>query len=187
MTVTFLTLALSFLAAPAPAPKLERPEAGKPPPRIAWITSAREGKFQLTDTEQKMVLVQRTVTEQVGGQEVKVTRTFMENKPLTVVRKLDVEKVRFYGVNGKQIETKEVRKLLTKDMPILLSADGKPVDRFYLRLAREGTLVLVVPPSAAASGMVGQPVPAQKLPPRPKPDRPRVERKEEAVPPPSKN
>jgi hypothetical protein len=61
-----------------------------------------------------------------------------------VVQKIDGEKVEIYGIDGKKISPEEVRKLARKTVPALLSADGKPVDPFYLRLAREGTLVIVV-------------------------------------------
>jgi hypothetical protein len=176
MTVPFLTLVLALPS--APAPKIERPEAGKLPPRVVWITPAREGKFEMVDTKQEMLPTQKTVTVQEDGQVRRVTQTVMVAVPRTVVRNLDIESVQFYGLDGKKIESKEVRKLLTKDMPALLSVDGKPVDRFYLRLAREGTLVLVVPPSADRPWGEAKPAPGQKLPPQPKP----VERKEEAVP-----
>ncbi|MGH7172293.1 MAG: hypothetical protein ACRELG_18610, partial [Gemmataceae bacterium] len=85
-----------------------------------------------------------------------------------VKRQLTLEDMRIYGPDGKKMESKDVKKLLTKPTPALLSVDGRPVDRFYLRLARKGTLVLVIPPPTGIPGKDFKIVPADKLPPRPR-------------------
>jgi len=173
MTVALLTLTLSLPAAPAPAPKMERPEG--PAPRVVMIAPAAEGKLTLVETQTRLVQQQRTVqVTTADGKVVPVTQTFMVQEPVPVMRIVDLDKVRVFGVDGKKIETKDVPKSLTQPMPALLSADGKPVDRFYLRLARKGTLVLVVPPTEGK--FVGKVMPApaaklvppQKLPPPPR-------------------
>lgn len=162
MTVTLLTLALSFPAAPAPVPKLERPQG--PAPRVAMITAAHDGKFQLVDTKQVLVQRQVQVNVQVGQQVRQVAQIVTVSVPVAEHRTLNVEDVRFYGLDGKKIEGEDAAKLMTKDMPALVSSDGKPVDRFYLRVAVKGTLVLVLPPSLedepALPGGVAMPAPA---------------------------
>jgi hypothetical protein len=164
MIVSLFTLAVTLPAAPVPAPKSERPEAGKPPPRVVWIAPARDGKFTLVDTVTVYAQVQKQKTVQEGVVARAVTWTEIEARPVMEQRILEIESVNFYGLDGKKIESKEVRKRLTRDMPALMSCDGKPVDRFYLKMAREGTLVLVIPPSAATPREEAKPVPERKRP-----------------------
>jgi RNA polymerase sigma factor (sigma-70 family) len=54
--------------------------------------------------------------------------------------------VHVYGTDGKEIEEAVWAKRLKKEIPVLVSADGQPVDRRHLRLVKEGTLVLVERP-----------------------------------------
>jgi hypothetical protein len=62
-----------------------------------------------------------------------------------VVAPVDGKAVRAFGVDGKAVDPKDVRARVTGPTVALLSTDGKAVDPFYLRLAKEGTLVLVGP------------------------------------------
>ena len=65
-----------------------------------------------------------------------------------VVARIDGKAVRAFGVDGKEVDPKDVRARVKGPTPALLSLDGKAVNPFYLRLAREGTLVLVGPVAA---------------------------------------
>jgi hypothetical protein len=164
MTSTFLTVALLLPAAPAPAPKATLPKG--PPPRIVSASIDSEGGFQFVELTTKYVPQQRTREVNVGGQVQKVTETVTVPVTVMVQRKVDGENVEVYGVNGKKIEPEEVRKRAGKTLPVLVSSDGKPVDPFYLRLAREGTLVLVLSakagPVPAPRDETPKPVPRDK-------------------------
>jgi hypothetical protein len=160
MTSTFLTLALLLPAAPAPAPKATLPKG--PPPRIVSASIDSEGGFQLLESTTEYVQQQRQRTVVVGGQTQTVTETVMVPVMRMIQRKVDGENVEVCGVDGKKIDPDEVRKLAGKTLPVLVSSDGKPVDPFFLRLAREGTLVLVI------SAKEPKPVPVPKTD-RPKP------------------
>ena len=142
MTSTFLTLALLLPAAPVPAPKTTLPKG--PPPRIVSASINSEGGFQFLEWTTEYVQQQRTREVVEGGQVRRVTETVMVPVTRMVERKVDGENVEAYGVDGKKIDRDDVRKLAGKTLPVLVSSDGKPVDPFYLRLAREGTLVLVI-------------------------------------------
>jgi hypothetical protein len=155
MTSTFLTLALWLPAAPVPAPKDALPKG--PPPRIVSVSIDPEGGFQFLEVTTQLVQEQRERAVLVGGQVQKVTETVMVPVQRMIQRKVDGENVEVYGIDGKKIDPEEVRKLARKTVPALVSSDGKPVDPFYLRLAREGTLVLVL------SGKEPKPVPAPKV------------------------
>ncbi len=88
---------------------------------------------------------------QDGQRVVQVVQTVVVTVPVSKIIKLSLgaEGVQVYGTDGKKLDPKEVQKLAAKPVAALASTDGKPVDPFYLRLARAGTLVLVFPPSAA--------------------------------------
>ncbi len=165
MTSTFLTLALLLPAAPVPAPKATLPKG--PPPRIVSASIDSEGGFQFVEVATKYVPQQRAREVVVGGQVQKVTETVMVPVTQMVQRKVESESVEVYGVDGKKIDPEEVRKLAGKTVPVLVSSDGKPVDPFFLRLAREGTLVLVLSakgagPAPAAKEERLKPVPREK-------------------------
>ena len=62
---------------------------------------------------------------------------------------LDEKGVRVFGTDGKAVRPKDLPNLLRQAAPVLVSADGEKVDPFYLKLAREGTLIVVFPKPAA--------------------------------------
>ena len=53
---------------------------------------------------------------------------------------IDARQVKAFGTDGKEIDAKKLARLLAKETPVLVSADGKPIDPFYLRVVKEGTL-----------------------------------------------
>lgn len=66
---------------------------------------------------------------------------------------------------GRPVAADRVATLLAKDVPVLVSMTGEPVDPFHLLTVKEGTLVLVVPPHLLfPPPPEPQPVPAPKKP-----------------------
>src|SRR5439155_24937998 len=62
------------------------------------------------------------------------------------VMQFDSKDVQVFTVEGKAVDSKEVEELLAgKKTVVLASSDGRKVDPFYLRIIKEGTLVLVIP------------------------------------------
>jgi hypothetical protein len=54
--------------------------------------------------------------------------------------------VEAFGMDGRRIPLKNLANLLRDERPVLLSANGRKVDPFYLQLIKEGTVILVLPP-----------------------------------------
>jgi hypothetical protein len=77
-----------------------------------------------------------------------------------VIIPLDAPGNRVYDVAGKQLDAKALK--LTKATPVLVSSNGQPVDPFYTRLAREGTLVVVMSMPGQNTGAVPPPPPPRK-------------------------
>ena len=53
--------------------------------------------------------------------------------------------VEAFGTDGRRIPLKALAQLLRDERPVLLSANGRKVDPFYLQLIKEGTVILVLP------------------------------------------
>jgi hypothetical protein len=57
----------------------------------------------------------------------------------------DLQKVRVHDTNGRAVDADKLRERLRRETLALISANGRPVDRKYLRLYKEDTLVFVLP------------------------------------------
>lgn len=172
MTSTLLTLAILLPAAPAPAPKGYGDTGPKGlPPRVVTVSATSDNSLQLRQVTH--TLVTRTVHRQVqvGQQTQTVAETVEVPVPTQQIIRvsLDDKGVQVYGADGKKIDPKEVSKRVVKPVAALLSADGKPVDPFYLRLAREGTLVFVVPTAASLRQDFSDPDRPKDAAPKPQP------------------
>jgi len=60
----------------------------------------------------------------------------------------DLNDVQAFDTKGKRIEAKKLPDLLKKKTAVLVSADGQPVDPFYLQLVKDGTVVLILQPAS---------------------------------------
>ncbi len=113
-----------------------------PAPHIMTAQPDKNGRPALIHTVARSVPGKRTIEVNVNGRVEKRIETVY----VVVVNKepflrLDDASVRVYDVDGKQLDVKSIK--LTRATPVLVSADGRPVDPYYTRLARPGTLVIV--------------------------------------------
>jgi hypothetical protein len=121
-------------------------ESNGPPngPAPFWVRAStdKEGKF-IVGTP---VVTYRTGTAKIkeDGKEKEVY--YFDPVATENVMKFDSKDVQVFTVEGKAVDSKEVEKLLAgKKVLVLASSDGRKVDPFYLRIIKEGTLVLVIP------------------------------------------
>jgi hypothetical protein len=140
-----------------------------PPPMVMAVKVDGAGQPSFVVSQTVMVPTQVTVVVKVGDRVENRVETRLVPQTREIRRTLDNEKVRFFDAAGKRIDLKDALKRLMKATPVLVSADGKEVDPFYLRLAREETLVVVSPELAgpAMGGPVPVPLPAPPPPPPP--------------------
>jgi hypothetical protein len=113
----------------------------------------------------------REKVEQKDGRAVKVAYTVTVMTQTEVQHKLAGHSVQAFGTDGKKIERKALERLLKNEAIVLLSMDGKKVDPFYLRLVKEGTVVLVGPQAKLVPAPKGEllPPPQPDVKPLPKP------------------
>jgi hypothetical protein len=151
--LTAVTLAAALRPDDAPSP----PQG--PPPKGAVARTASRA-IELTEPVSEIVAVERRRVVQVDGRFV--TEAYRENVVVyrQVVRRIEAKDVRAFGTDGKEIEAARLAELLQAGLPVLVSADGRPVDPFYLRLLKEGTVILVVGEPAPRGAEPPVPVPA---------------------------
>jgi hypothetical protein len=161
--VALAVIPASFAAGQGGGPK-------GPPPRVMVVRVDGGRPPSLVVLQTVMVPVQ--VQEQVQVGKRIENRLQVKLVPLTRETRLplDGEKVRVFDGNGKPVANVLVLKIIRQATPVLVSADGKEVDPFYLSLARPQTLVIVTP--ALAAPAAGAPMPVPPLPPPPPPKLP---------------
>jgi hypothetical protein len=161
MTSSLLTVLALTLSAPLPV--REAPQG--PPPRILVVEIENDGQPVIITPVTEMRAVPVTVNVVVGGQVQQRTETRSVVVESRVKVSLTDRPTEVFGLDGKRLTAEEIKKRITRSGPILVSSDGKPVDPFYLRLAREGSVVVVSPKLAAPGTQdVPQRIKPEKLP-----------------------
>jgi hypothetical protein len=80
--------------------------------------------------------------------------TYYAAASLPVQEHYKLEAVRVFDAKGSVVDAGELPRLLKGETLVLVAADGRPVDPLHLRLVKEGTLVLVLPPPAVPPATV---------------------------------
>jgi hypothetical protein len=144
--------------------KDEEPELPKGPPPIQTVARMdRSGNLVIRTVVPVTAYrqVQRTRLVNQGGKQVPVTETVTVAVVTQLVRQLKSPKFQVFEAGGKKGDPKDLARRLKKWTPVLLSADGKKVDPFYLQVIKDETLVVLLP-----AGLQGGP---ERMPdPRPK-------------------
>jgi hypothetical protein len=115
------------------------------PPTILVGTIDKNGNLVTVVMRPEAVTVTRQVKENVNGKEVvrQIAVTEMRMTKAEVTR--DLSKATVTTASGKKIDKKELAKRLAKPAAVLISADGKAVDKGFLALFKADTLVIVLP------------------------------------------
>jgi hypothetical protein len=143
-------LSISLLHA-APVPEEQKP-AG-PAPRLfpaPQVDDNGQLTFHQVRVENREEIRTQTIIDPQTGKVVQVTEkvlvpVFTESK-----QALSAKDYTAYDVAGTKIEDESLADALKKHPLVLLSSDGKKVDPAYLKMFRDGTVVLVVTPAALA-------------------------------------
>lgn len=152
MNAILYPLVLAALGAGASGEEAVKPPTG-PQPQVTIARMSDDGKLVIRHIVQVPVAqaVERTIVQDGVTRKVTEVRTIFQT--VVQLRTVPGKDVQGYDTNGKKVDADTVRRRLKKDTPVLISADGQPVDPFYLKLTRPGTLVLVNPASANGGGL----------------------------------
>jgi hypothetical protein len=128
---------------PKPGPKVAGPAGPPPTPAGASVDS----RGVLAVRESSTVATNHTVPRVVEKDGVKTTQDTRVKEVLLRmrVRSLDVSAVDASRADGSPVSPAMLRQLLRKEVPVLVSQDGRPVDPYYLEVIRPDALVLVLP------------------------------------------
>jgi hypothetical protein len=141
-----LTVLMAVLSAPAPEPDAVKAPTG-PQPQQVLARMDNEGNLEIMTS--RLVPEERDVTKTVivGGVTRAVTEKVTVMVPVQVVHRVLTEGMKMATAGGKEVDAKDVPERLKKWTPLVMSADGKKIDPFYLSVLKENTLTIVVPPS----------------------------------------
>ena len=122
------------------------PKPKGPPPLVMTATFGNRDEDRAPYVQIEVTHLQpveRTSVNNATGE--KTSRTVLV--PVTTVTRhlVDNPGMTLYSTDGKKVPRTDVPKLLAKPSPVLVSSDGEKVDPFYLKMAREGTVVIVNP------------------------------------------
>jgi hypothetical protein len=141
-----LTLAAAAAARPAEQPKAKPPARG-PAPLITEARLDANGRPVVVRTKYVRQPFMRLVPEKVGN--AVVQRPTPVEILVPVTEHFPLANAHVHDITGKRLDPGQVRRRINGETPVLLSADGKAVDPFYLRGLRENVIVIVVPGEAS--------------------------------------
>jgi hypothetical protein len=154
------------------APEAPRPPEREPPPigpmPVTALAVVGEGGRVRIRMPVSMYLSRTSYVLEEGGKVARPVTTYALERRLHW-REYDAAKVKAFDTAGHAVTAAKVKKWLAKELPVLVSVDGKEVDPFYLRVIEPGALVLVVSelgtaPQAAGGPALAPPTPAPAAP-----------------------
>jgi RNA polymerase sigma factor (sigma-70 family) len=152
------TAALPRPSAPeAPRPPEREPPPIGPMPVTALAVVGQKGRLRVQMPVPDYVARTSYVFEE-GGKVARPVTTYALEIRLQW-REYDAAKVKAFDTAGHAVAPEKVKKWLAKELPVLVSVDGKEVAPFYLRVIEPGALVLVVSEPGVAPQAVGGPAP----------------------------
>jgi hypothetical protein len=139
-----------------------------PAPLIGRASLSRTGELFVSWNTTSYREVTRYVP--VGDEFRPVTSFELRVQPVTVMHRPD--EMRVFALNGQAVGTAKLTERLRSEghLTVLVSADGKPVDPFYLSVVKPGTLILALP-GPDKGGVRSQPQPPAEAVPPPTPIR----------------
>lgn len=165
MTRTLIAAALALLAVPSlrAADKPPKPPAG-PQPQV--LMARIDGDLILSRYVFRPVLEERVVrATTVDGKTIEKRTTEMKMVPVTTTIRFPLAKVHAIVAAGNKLAGRVLKARLEGDTQVVVSADGRPVDPFYLKVLKADTPVLVIDGfKPALMGLVPAPPGAVPLP-----------------------
>ena len=172
-----LTTALLMPAAPAPKDAPAEPgPAASPAPRLVEIKPDMDGKVRVQAARPGNFQVNTTIAIAIGPNAPPgVPQTLVVQGGPTTTEPVELANVKDLTVTtagGKKVTREDALKALAKGGVVVISSDGKPVAKAFLKAFKDDVLVLVAPELAnrgeqgEVQGGIGI---KQPLPPAPPP------------------
>ncbi|HEY7424040.1 MAG TPA: sigma-70 family RNA polymerase sigma factor [Gemmataceae bacterium] len=146
--------------------KIELPAS--PMPRQALV-ALKGGELLLLRT---LEVTNEVITVTIEDRRLQTVQTIEKLKTWP----FPIDMVKVYDMRGKRVDTKQLPKLLKKEIVALISSDERTAEPLNLRLFKEGTLLFVIPsPDAPGYSYSTTPLPPPSAGTLPSPASPAVE------------
>lgn len=136
----FAVVLLACISSTASAQKLRVPASPAPEHVVAQV---KGDNLQITRTVRKYVPTIRTRVVLQNGEKKEVKETAYMPVSMTVVQQRPLKSLGLYNGRGEKIDAEDVKDGLKKPAVVLMSADGKKVAPFYLKVVKAETFVIV--------------------------------------------
>ena len=150
---TSLLLGAALAAPGAPLPKDADPAPTGPAPWVFYLKPDDAGHIQILVYKNQKVTQNRQVTETVDGKAVTKIVQETVDRILPNYVQLDATNPKFVSVGGTTLTLETVIKRAKEGLVVLVSADGKPVEKCWLRTVDPETLIV------SAEGLASQSAP----------------------------
>ena len=150
---TSLLLGAALAAPGAPIPKDADPAPTGPAPWVFYLKPDDAGHIQILVYKNQKVTQNRQVTETVDGKAVTKIVQETVDRILPNYVQLDATNPKFVTVGGTTLTLETVIKRAKEGLVVLVSADGKPVEKSWLRTVDPETLIV------SAEGLASQSAP----------------------------
>ena len=132
-----------------------------PQPRLGHVWIGQDGFLHLLEQQEYKSHYDAQYPHQPGAAPGRAH--IYQTTTTSVTRMLPVADARVSGLDGQPVQAAAAPELQGKWTPVVISADGGPVDPHFLQLVRPGIKVVALPVPAPRPGAGAMPVP----PPRP--------------------
>lgn len=139
---TSLLLGAALAAPGAPIPKDAAPAPTGPAPWVLYLKADAAGHIQILVYKNQKVTQNRQVTETVDGKPVTKIVQETVDRILPNYVALDTTNPKFITAGGTTLTLDTVMKRAKDGLVVLVSADGKPVEKSWLRTVDPETLII---------------------------------------------
>lgn len=150
-----LLVAAAVAAPAAPVPRDALPNAAGPAPRVAAVKADASGAVWINAYVYSKQKVQQTYFVVENGQQVMKTREVEQTVSNYVRKTVGDFGGKLATADGTALSTQEATRRLKDGATLLITADGKPVDKAWLRAVTGDTVVLTAEGLAHAHFLSG--------------------------------
>jgi hypothetical protein len=137
-----LLVAVAVAAPCAPIPKDATPTTSGPAPRVAAVRADGSGVVWISAQVWEKRKVPQTVWVMENGKQVMKQREVEQNVNNYIHKALSDFGAKFYTADGSTLTLEDANRRLKKGATLLITADGKPISKGWLRAVARDTVIM---------------------------------------------
>lgn len=135
--------AVVLLACTLPTANAEKLLVPTSPPPQYVVAQVKGDNLQINRTVRKFVPSTRIRVVEKNGERKEVKYTAYVPVFRTIILRRPLKSLGLYNGRGEKLDVEDIKDGLKKPTVVLISADGKKVDPFYLKIVKSETFVIV--------------------------------------------